>query len=249
MVEIVHIKDSQIPALKRSIACIGYFDGMHKGHQKLIRECVLQSERSDCIASMICFTPDPAEIIFNRKIEHLFSDEERFSLAESFGIKQIILIEFSRDFMKLDPSIFIHEYLEKMNLMKLICGYDFSFGAQGKGDVSFLKENTSIDTIVIEEESYLGSKISSTRIKEAVKRGDFSLSEELLGFPYYFILKCNKSFQNKDKWLSEYVLNDEGCIIPENGMYPDLFEVRNDRFYIENDQKPEENSVIRINTI
>lgn len=248
MVETIRINRKNISCSERSVACIGYFDGMHKGHQKLIRETVLQAEKTGCIPALICFDPDPSEVILNRKQEHLFSDEERYAIASSMGIEKIMIIPFDRDFMELSASGFIRECLEQMNLKKLICGCDFSFGKGAEGDADLLKNRSSFETIVVAEERYEGRKISSTWIKETVKEGNFSLSEKLLGFPYYFILDVTGICPNGQKQLTECVLHDKGCIIPNEGEYKNLFTVKDGCFLIENDRY-EIKETIRIDTV
>ena len=246
MVDILHIDKNTIPTLNKSVACIGYFDGMHRGHQKLIFDAVDKAREKGLLASLICFSPDPAEVIFHKKNPHLFPDEERFTIAASFGIDQIIVIRFDEEFKDLEPESFIHDYLEKMNIEELICGFDFSFGKYGKGDPSFLKENSSFSVDIIEEEQYKGSKISSSRIKECILKGDFSLAEKLLGFPYYFTLEVIQSTQNKRKCLTSCKNIDDRCIVPQDGIYSDRLEVRDGIFYLHERQMHSPDEQIRL---
>ncbi|MCR4633996.1 MAG: FAD synthetase family protein [Erysipelotrichaceae bacterium] len=236
-----------MPELQKSVSCIGYFDGMHRGHQKLIRTAVTKAKEKVLTASLICFSPDPDEVISSKRAVHLFSDEERYRIAASFGIRQILIIHFDQEFMDLSPLSFIKEYLEKMNIEELICGFDFSFGKFGKGDPSFLKENGSFAVQVIEEERYEGSKISSSRIKECLLKGDFSLAEKLLGFPYYFTLEVIKSIQNKRKCVISCKNIDDRCIVPQDGIYSDRLEIKDGIFYLHEQQMRSPFEQIRLN--
>ena len=220
---------------------------MHRGHRKLIETTLIEAKKAGCAASLICFDPDPAEIIFQKRPEHLFSDEERYSIAGSFGIDLIFVIGFDRELMKTEPEEFIHGYLERMNIETLICGQDFSFGKDGKGDPDLLKKTASFKTVIAEEERYEGRKISSTWIKETVKEGNFSLSERLLGFPYYFIFEVKDVSQKGNKWLAECELLDRDCITLKDGMYEGLFTVKNGIFYIERSVMPKKKDIIRVN--
>ena len=246
MVKIIEINKDHIPELQRSVSCIGYFDGMHRGHQKLIRTAVKKAQEKGLTASLICFSPDPEEVISSKRAVHLFSDAERYKIASSFGIRQILIIRFDKEFMDLSPSSFIKDYLEKMNIEELICGFDFSFGKYGKGDPSFLKENSSFSVDIIEEEQYKGSKISSSRIKECILKGDFSLAEKLLGFPYYFTLEVIQSTQNKRKCLTSCKNIDDRCIVPQDGIYSDRLEVRDGIFYLHERQMHSPDEQIRL---
>lgn len=249
MVEIIRIDHDEIPELSGSVACIGYFDGMHKGHQKLIEKTMDLSQEKGVCASLICFSPDPLEVIRGEKVSHLFSDEERYRIAASFGIERIIEIHFSEMIMNMQAEVFIENYLEKMNLAGLVCGYDFSYGCMGLGNPALLKRKAGFPVYVVDEEKYKGKKVSSTRIKEAVRSGDFSLSEQLLGFPYYFIVTVEKVSETGGKWLLRCRNKDESCIIPKQGKYPGLFEVKDGRFLILSDMRMKENDTMRIDAI
>ena len=236
MVKIIEISKDSISKLEKSVSCIGYFDGMHKGHQKLIKSAVRKAKEKGILSSLICFSPDPIEVISGQKAVHLFSDEERYKIAQGFGIDQILIIHFDQDFMNLPPETFIREYLEKMNIEELICGFDFSFGRFGKGDPQFLKENASFEVEVIEEECYEGRKISSTRIKEAVYEGNFELAECLLGFPYYFTLEVINCLKIKKEYIMECKNIDTSCIIPKDGFYNEELEIKEGIFYLHESQ-------------
>ncbi len=248
MVEVVRITDSEIPEMERSVACIGYFDGMHKGHQKLIEKTVHLAYENGIRSALICFSPDPLEVISEKKVSHLFPDKERYDIAASCGIDRIIEIFCNQDLMRLEAKAFIKQYLENMNLSGLVCGFDFSFGYMGKGHPALLKQATDFPVFVIDEEKYEGGKISSTRIKEAIRTGDFALSEQLLGFPYYFIVTVEKVSETGGKWLLQCRNKDENCIMPKEGIYPGLFEIKDGKFLIESEVKMNKKDTVRIYT-
>lgn len=243
MVEIIDIRNGIIPELDRSIACIGYFDGFHKGHQKLIERTVDEAKEHGLIPMLICFSPDPITVISSRPADHLFPDEIRYELAQHFGIRKIAVIEFTRGFMDLGPEDFIRDYLNRMDLHKLVCGFDFSYGKMGKGNDVLLKQIGDFETIVIEEESYQGSKISSSRIKELISSGDMKLAERLLGFSYRFIVEVKECSENGSEWLICAKLMDERCVMPKNGRYGS-FEVCNDKFYLRSERSYQEGEII-----
>lgn len=183
MVRKVLIKD-EIPKIKPNVSCIGYFDGLHLGHQKLIKETIKQAKKLDLVPTLICFNPDPIDIITNKRNKHILDIKSRYSFIEKFGIEQIIVIRFNENLMKLSPNLFIQKYLNNMNIEKLVCGFDFTFGYKGKGNADLLKEKGKFETIVIPEVKYRNIKISSTRIKKAIEDGDIKLVNRLLGYNY-----------------------------------------------------------------
>ena len=236
MVKIIEINKDHFPDLQRSVCCIGYFDGMHKGHQKLINSAVRKARTKGILSSLICFSPDPVEVISRQKAIHLFSDQERYKIAEDLGIDQILIIRFDEEFMNLPPESFIEDYLQKMNIEELICGFDFSFGRYGKGDPVLLKQTAEFPVEIIEELRYEGKKISSTRIKEAVYEGNFELAERLLGFPYYFTFEVINCLKIEKEYVMECKNIDDSCIVPKDGFYGQELEVREGSFYLHESQ-------------
>lgn len=235
---------NNIPNLKPSVACIGYFDGVHLGHQKLIKETIKQAKRLGVVSSLICFEPDPLDIINNSKNNHLTSYENRINIIESFGIENIIVIKFSEELMKLNPHKFISSYLNKMNIRCLICGYDFSFGYNGLGNITDLIKWGKFETIVIPEYKLYNKKVSSTRIKKALISGNFKLTNRLLGWDYCIELKVINSSKQGKKWLIETKLRDSRGILPKNGKYGNGFEIKDNKVYILGPINLEKNQII-----
>lgn len=237
MVKKIIIKDGVIPKIQENVSCIGYFDGVHLGHQKLIEETIKQANKLGVVPSLICFDPDPIDVIENKKHKHLLSYKYRLNVIESFGIKQIIVIKFDSKFMKITALSFIRKYLNKMNIQKIICGYDYRFGYKALGDSKLLKKNFKGKTIVIKECSYYGKKVSTTRIKQALYEGKFKLVNKLIGWEYYLSLKVNKCLKVNDTWLIEAVCIDSNCILPKDDTYGNYFVVRNNKVYLKGKTK------------
>lgn len=169
------------------VACIGYFDGVHKGHQALIGRTVELAKEIGCASALITFEPDPWVTIRNalpQELEHLTTSKQKNNLVIKYGIQNIYYLDFTKQMAALSPHDFIEQVLGQLNLKGLVCGYDFRFGAKGLGDAGFLKRSVSYPVEVIEEISYKGTKISSSRIVKCVKSGDFMSAYELLGHPF-----------------------------------------------------------------
>ena len=98
----------------------------------------------------------------------------------------------------------------------------------------------------IKEEKYYGNKISSTRIKKCIEEGNFRLAGKLLGFPYYFILKQANDPHSKDNKLLSYILKDENCLMPKDGKYLNLFEVKEGRFYLPFNKELKKKKTIKV---
>lgn len=219
MVKIIEIKNSKIPMIDKCVACIGFFDGVHIGHQKLIYRTVKLSNKYKVIPTVICFNPDPDDVINDCNNKHLTDLEYRIKLFEKFGIKQIIIIKFNNRISKISPENFINNYLNKMNIISLICGPDFSFGFKGKGKISLLKKCGDFKTVIVKEQKISNKKVSSTLIKKVFSRGDFRLSGKLLGYSYTQELNIELCVKTGGKWLIFASNRDKYVVIPKNGTY------------------------------
>lgn len=225
-------KIDDIKDIGPTVACIGYFDGVHLGHQKLISKTIKQAKKLKVQSTLICFEPDPVEVVTGKKSKHLTSYANRINIIYSFGIDNIIVIKFNDELMKLSASKFVKSYLNKMNIKCLICGYDFSFGYKGLGNITDLIKYGKFETIVIPEYKLYGKKVSSTRIKESFISGNFKLTNRLLGWEYCLELKVINCVKKGKKWLIEAKLKDSRGILPIDGKYGNGFEVKNNIVYI-----------------
>lgn len=166
-------------------ACIGYFDGMHLGHQKLIAETVRMAESYGCESALITFDPDPWVTIRGiRDVRHITTMRQRMNMAVSMGIGNIVVLKFTEEMSRLSPEEFIERILGQLNLRGIVCGFDFHYGYQGKGDCNSLKEEAPCEVMIIDavEDEY--GKISSTRISEMIVRGNMTEVNRMLGYQY-----------------------------------------------------------------
>ena len=168
--------------LERNVACIGYFDGVHRGHQLLIKKAVEEANKKGVKPYLITFKPDPYEVITKKKAENINSFNKRLKLFEQFGIKGVIIIPFDEELMKMNKDEFYEKVLKKLNNETLVCGEDFTYAYKGQGKAKDLKKKQ--DVIIVESLNYYGKKISSTRIKKALKEGKISLANKMLGYEY-----------------------------------------------------------------
>lgn len=226
------IKDSNIPNLKPSVACIGFFDGVHLGHQLLIKQTIKQAQRLNVKSCLICFDPNPMEVIKNFRYTHITDLETRLDIIKAFGIDQVIVIKFTEEFMKITPKQFITRYLNKMNILTLICGFDFTFGFHGVGNITHLIKYGKFETIVIPEYKIGNRKVSSTRIRLCFLAKNFRLTNKLLGWDYYLELVVVKCTKKGKKWIVETVPKDPYIMLPTSDKYGDSFEVVERKVYI-----------------
>lgn len=167
-------------------ACIGYFDGMHLGHQKLIQKTLELSEKYQCESALITFDPDPWVTLKGlNSIQHITTMRQRMNLAVHFGIENIVILKFTQEMSQLSPEDFVTRILGKLNLNGLVCGFDFRYGFEGRGDCELLKEQMDCEVQVVEAVTDNQGKISSTRISAALRKGELHKVNAMLGYPYF----------------------------------------------------------------
>ena len=204
----VEILDENYISEKPLSACIGNFDGVHAGHQELIRRTLKLAGDND--AAVITFDPEPS-VLFSKDSELRFLTDkvQKYSLFEQYGINTILEIPFTQEFAEQSPDQFI-KFLNKLNIRTLVCGFDWTFGCKGEGTPEYLinSELRQFDVEVCEPVKYARQKISSSRIKEAIKEGKIKKSLKMLNHPYVAI--CH---------VEEGKLVSDTNVLPEKGTY------------------------------
>ncbi len=220
---------NQVEFKKQCVACIGYFDGLHLGHQALISKVVEIATKENLVPALITFDPDPWVVLKMLKdIPHITPMEERIQIAEKLGIKKWIILEFEKDMAKLSVDDFHHFVLEPLNVHTLVCGFDFHYGNKGMGNVETLKQQDVFRVEVVQPIQQNDLKISSTRIEECLRKGQVEVCETLMNRPYYFkgeVIKGNQIGRQYGYPTANLKLVDH-YIVPMNGVYICSVEVK-----------------------
>ena len=214
-------------------ACIGYFDGMHKGHQALIQKTIEMAKRKGCESALITFEPDPWVTIKHVKdVKHITTMRERLNRAVEYGIQNIIILDFSSDFAKLSPEDFVQQILSKISLKGLICGFDFHYGFMGKGSAETLQQTEGLEVEVVQPIEDEQGKISSTRITQCIEDGKMEDAEEMLG--YFFrisgIVVHGRHQGNAIGFPTANIHYDPEYILPKSGVYAGFVIIQNKKY-------------------
>ena len=167
---------------------IGNFDGIHKGHQRLLHELRVMAERLGCKPVVVTFSPHTLMVVRpDIYIEYLSTVDEKIALIKDYGhINDTIVIHFTSEVAAMSAEAFMDTLRAHFNLKGLVVGENFSLGHQRKGDISFLNvygREHGIELQAIGLEEVEDARISSTRIRTLVKEGNVELANELLGHP------------------------------------------------------------------
>lgn len=204
--------------LDESIGAIGFFDGVHLGHQRLINTAIDKAKNENIYSSCITFKHDPYEVI--KKIsttDHLNSLKTRLSLIENLGVDIIYLLDFDKKMASLKPEDFI-KLLKYLKIKSLCCGPDFRFGEKGSGNPELL--NHYLPTTIVPFEMFDQEKISSSIIEKLIMMGNIEKANEQLGYYYFLIgevIHGNKVGRTINFPTANLKVNE--LIIPKSGIY------------------------------
>lgn len=181
---------SELPDFKRAVITIGSFDGVHRGHQRLIRRINQLAREIGGESVMITFHPHPRQIVYpqDKSLRLLTTLDEKIRLFERFGVENLVIVPFTVEFSQLHPK----EYVEKFLLGKfkpryIVIGYDHQFGMNRGGDIHLLRsyeKEHGFEVIEIEKQLLDDISISSTKIRNALLAKELSIANDLLNHQY-----------------------------------------------------------------
>jgi len=168
---------------------IGAFDGLHKGHQLIINQAIKEARKINYPAAVLSFYPHPLEIIPGKTPPpSIVSRRQKISILDEMGVDYYFEQEFNHDFAQLKAEEFIKNILlDKIKVNTIVVGDDFRFAYQNEGNVEILKKMGELHGYQAEIISQLhasDARISSTRIRNLLKKGRIKKVENLLGRPY-----------------------------------------------------------------
>jgi riboflavin kinase/FMN adenylyltransferase len=163
---------------------IGIFDGVHQGHQELLK---IAKSKGDVTA--LTFYPHPTSVIApERTPRELIPLEDRITLLKMHGAKSVEVIEFTKEFSTLTPDEFVQKVLiNQLKADSVIIGENFSYGCRAEGNAQTLAEYKEFETTIVKLEENRGNPISSTRIRNLIMDGDIERAAELLTRNHYLV--------------------------------------------------------------
>ena len=171
-----------------SVMTIGNFDGVHLGHQELIRQVVEEAKEIGAQSVAITFDPHPQVLLRNLQVPMLTSLPQRLDQFERLGLDVACVIPFTPELAEKGAAEFVREYLiENFQARRLIVGYDFAFGHNREGTAQVMDELSAQHDFsfrVLDAVTHSGSVVSSSRIRELLAKGEFDLATKLMGRPY-----------------------------------------------------------------
>ncbi|MBQ9104437.1 MAG: riboflavin biosynthesis protein RibF [Clostridia bacterium] len=172
--------------LKVALA-LGHFDGVHKGHAKVIKECVKLARESGLTSVALTFDGDLKGYLSHSKYSLVDTGLERETKLKALGIDTVCHLKVDDSTLSMSKEQFLQSLVERFDIKVFVCGVDFKFGKNALGTVDYLKEfalKIGATVCVVEPENHLGEKISTTTIKTLLSNGEIEGANALLGLPY-----------------------------------------------------------------
>lgn len=182
---IENTKDFEIDG--SSSVAIGKFDGIHRGHQILIKK-ILEARADGFQAVVFTFDPSPAAFFGGNNYKGLTTKAEKRRIFEKLGVDVLIEYPLTKESAAQSPEDFVEEILlRKIHAKQVVCGTDFTFGDKGSGNVNMLRQygrNKGFEVIVCEKVKSMGEEIGSSLIRSEVEQGHMEMACEYIGAPY-----------------------------------------------------------------
>lgn len=225
----IYTNFNEIDYNPNTVLTVGTFDGVHLGHQKIIKNLLLSANELNCRALLITFDPHP-QIVLQKSgkqpIKLLTNIPERIRLFEKFGLENVLVAPFTVEFSQTPPEKFVEDFLlSKIGLKKIFVGYDHLFGRNREGNEDLLndlskKNNFGVEKI--EPEIIGGLIVSSSKIRNFINEGKITESNQMLGHEYIISGKITHGF-NRGITLgfptANINLDDKYKLVPKNGVY------------------------------
>jgi riboflavin kinase/FMN adenylyltransferase len=219
----MHIYNSleNIPSFKNTVITIGSFDGVHRGHQKILAQVKNLATKMGGQSIVITFYPHPRKVVAaDEPLQLLTTIEEKIALLDKFGIDNVVIVPFSKEFSQQSPDAYIEDFLIKnFHPSCIVIGYDHRFGQGRVGDIAYLKKYEAkhqFQVVEIAKHTIDDIAISSTKIRTALLKGDIATANSLLNYTFSFSGKvvlgnqigrtigfptANLEVENKDKLI------------------------------------------------
>jgi len=218
-----------------SAIALGFFDGVHIAHQKIIALTVDFAKKNNLSPIVLSFDRSPMELLSPDRLKYITTNKEKEEIIASLNAETEFL-PLSHELLSMEAEDFIKEILiGEYNIKYAVCGYNYRFGKGGKGDTELLKmfgEQYGFEVKVCEPEKLHGESVSSSRIRELIANGKIEIANELLGRSFSL---CGTVCEGKHLgrtlgFPTANVFFSKKAVLPKNGVYKTLVTVDDDNY-------------------
>ena len=230
----VHYGFESYKNIKNPIVTVGTFDGVHFGHQKIIQRLQKIAKKNNGESVLLTFDPHPRKILLNDQgLKLIHSINEKINILENLGLDHLVIYPFTLEFSKFSAKRYIDELLiQKLGTHTLVIGYDHHFGNDREGNIDLLKKYEKSNPFYLEEikaHEIEEIKISSTKVRSAIEKGNIHLVNDYCGHFYEFsgeVVRGNGIGKTIGTPTANIKLNSNEKIIPLDGVYAVVCQIK-----------------------
>ena len=210
-----------------TVLTIGTFDGVHLGHQKIVERVVTTAHQEGLLATVFTFFPHPRMVVQHDKgLKLIHTLEEKKQLLQQLGVDLLVVQPFNEAFAQLSAEEFVSTILvQRLNVKKVIIGYDHRFGRNRTANIDDMrlfgeKYGFAVEEISVQEVDEVS--VSSTKIREALNKGDVTTAEHYLGTPYSLtgrVVHGLKLGRTLGYPTANIQVTEDYKLIPKDGVY------------------------------
>ncbi len=222
------MKQEHIPPL---VMALGFFDGVHLGHQKVILAAKQEADKREFKSAVMSFNPHPS-VVLGRSVQHIkyiTPLDEKIRLIQNLGIDYFFVVRFTEEFANLLPQEYVDQYLIDLNVKHVVAGFDYTYGRMGKGTMETLPFHSreKFTFSVIDKLQYCQKKISSTSIRAGIHDGEM---EQLLHYLGRFYTTSGKVIHGEKRgrtigFPTANVDIHDDYLLPPTGVYAVRFTI------------------------
>ncbi|RKQ37526.1 bifunctional riboflavin kinase/FAD synthetase [Oceanobacillus halophilus] len=223
--ELTYPHNLEVMNIPETVTAIGFFDGVHRGHQKVIKSAIMEAKERKMESAVITFHPHPSVVLRkgNHQVKYITTMKEKTRIIKELGVDRLYIIEFSKELSKLSPQEFIDHFIIGLNIKHLVAGFDYTFGHKGSGNMmnisNYSREAFTYTTIakVMSE----NDKVSSTRIRKLLEDGEVEEANYLLNRPFRLDGLVIKGDQRGREigYPTANLKVDPDLLLPKQGIY------------------------------
>jgi riboflavin kinase/FMN adenylyltransferase len=230
----VHYGFESYKNIKNPIVTVGTFDGVHFGHQKIIQRLQKIAKKNNGESVLLTFDPHPRKILLNDQgLKLIHTINEKINILENLGLDHLVIYPFTLEFSKFSAKRYIDELLiQKLGTHTLVIGYDHHFGNDREGNIDLLKKYEKSNPFYLEEikaHEIEEIKISSTKVRSAIEKGNIHLVNDYCGHFYEFsgeVVHGNGIGKTIGTPTANIKLNSNEKIIPFDGVYAVVCQIK-----------------------
>ena len=208
-----------------TVMALGNFDGVHLGHQELLKHALEKAKALNVKFSVLLFDPHPLKILCpERKLNLLTAKGERLQLFEKMHVDRVFLVPFTPELAATAPRAFVEQLLKRIGVVHIVVGFNYSFGAQGRGtpqDLELYGQEYGFGVSIIQAQRIGDKIISSTAIRKFLLEGNIQAAKEMLGrAPQITGRVIHGDARGRTIGFPTANLQiDEDLLVPTNGVY------------------------------